>query len=62
MTDERLNSLLNRALDEALVAHVVKLFAIWMTDDSGQPARAATGCRKAIKAWRDACNTIDAME
>ena len=42
------------ALDEALKERIKSLFQVWMRDDTGQPDRAATGARQAIKAYRDA--------
>lgn len=38
------------------------LFAIWMKDDTGQPARAAVGARHARKAFINVMNAIEKRE
>jgi hypothetical protein len=60
--EERLKTVLNQALDEALRIHVVNLFSVWMKDDTGQPARARVGIEKAVYAWQHARKAIDGWE
>jgi len=60
--EERLNVVLNQALDEALRIYVVNLFSVWMKDPTGQPDRARVGVEKAVKAWQHARNAIDGWE
>jgi hypothetical protein len=54
-----IRSLLKDALDSALRDHVKHVFDVWMKDDTDQPARAATGVRNGIAAYRQACEAID---
>lgn len=41
----------NKAIDEAFHNQVVNVFAVWMKDATGQPARAVTGVANARKAY-----------
>jgi len=47
---ERIRTTVIEGIDEALKAHVVKLFDIWMKDSSNQPARAVEGMEVGISA------------
>ena len=53
-TRERLRSIMFDALDSALKSHIEHVFEIWLKDERGQPARAATGVRQGIKAHQSA--------
>ena len=48
---EKLRGVLLTALDEALRDHVTNAFAVWMRDNTGQPARAAVGIRNGMRAY-----------
>jgi hypothetical protein len=50
------------AIDEAFKNQVVNVFAVWMRDASGQPARAITGVTQARKAFAAARARIDERE
>jgi hypothetical protein len=47
---ERIRTTVIEGIDEALRAHVVKLFDVWMKDTSNQPARAIEGMEAGISA------------
>jgi hypothetical protein len=47
---ERIRTAVIEGIDEALKAHVVKLFDVWMKDTSNQPARAVEGMEVGISA------------
>src|SRR5262245_45411885 len=53
-TRERIRAIMIDALDEALKDQIKHLFETWMKDERGQPGRAATGARQAIKAHQGA--------
>ena len=53
-SDEQVRRVIQQGLDEAFEAQVQHLFSNWMKDESGQPARAANGIRKAVRAYRRA--------
>ncbi len=57
--DEDIRALMRNALDHALMAHIGKLYASWLADAKGQPARAANGVRKAVAAYRHAVVAIE---
>jgi hypothetical protein len=47
---ERIRTTVIEGIDEALKAHVVKLFDVWMKDTSSQPQRAIEGMEVGISA------------
>ena len=59
---ERLLQLDREAVDNAYRDQIMHLFEIWMKDDTGQPARAIVGVRKASKAYKDIMNELDRRE
>jgi hypothetical protein len=60
--DRRIFELDREALDNAYRERIERLFAIWLSDHSGQPQRAATGARIARKAYLDAQRKLDERE
>lgn len=49
--DERILALDTEAIDAAYREHVQRMYAVWMKDDAGQPARALNGVRHAQRAY-----------
>lgn len=60
--DARIIELDRQAADNAYREHIEKLFAVWMRDDTGQPARAAAGAHHGRKAYIDVQKAIDKRE
>jgi hypothetical protein len=58
-SDEQVRRVIQGSLDQAFQAQVSLLFSSWMKDEHGQPARAAAGVRKAVRAYRHAIVAID---
>jgi len=56
---ERLDELDIEAIDEAYKTQISHLFAVWMKDATGQPARAIVGAQAARKAYRGARTEIE---
>lgn len=56
--DARLEEIEREALDEAYRNQIVHVFEVWMKDETGQPARAVTGARRARKAYVEAMTEI----
>jgi len=50
-TRERIRRILLRAIDESLQQKIEDLFRVWLSDPTGQPARARAGVRNAIEAY-----------
>lgn len=48
---EKIRSLMLTAIDDAFRNHVEHVYEVWMKDDQGQPARAATGVRNGLIAY-----------
>jgi len=57
--DEQIRRVIQRGLDQAFQNQVERLFATWMKDEHEQPARAANGIRRAVRAYRHAIAAID---
>jgi hypothetical protein len=57
--DEQIRRIIQRGLDEAFQNQVEHLFSNWMKDEHQQPARAANGIRRAVRAYRHAIAAID---
>ena len=53
-TRERVRKLMIEALDDGLKQKIEDLFAVWLRDTTGQPARASNGMRTALRAYVDA--------
>jgi len=60
--DTRIIELDREAADNAYREHIERLFAVWMRDDTGQPARAAAGAHHGRKAYIDVQKAIDKRE
>jgi len=60
--DELIIKLDRDAAANAYREQIEHLFAIWMKDDAGQPARAATGARQARKAFIAVMEAIEKRE
>ena len=58
-SDDHIRQLIQASIDAAFQSQVVHLFTNWMKDDTDQPARAATGLRKAVRAYRRAIAGIE---
>jgi len=56
--DDTMRAIEMEAIEEAYRDRLVALFVIWMKDDSGQPARAIQGARKARHAFIAVMNEI----
>jgi hypothetical protein len=50
-TRERVRAIMMEALDQALKTKVEELFAVWLRDATGQPARAKRGMEGALLAY-----------
>jgi hypothetical protein len=50
-TREDLRNAMRAGIDQAMKAHTVQMFNIWMKDPTDQPARAISGMRNAVKAY-----------
>ena len=50
------------AVKQAYHDQVVHLFAVWMKDETGQPARATVGVRQARRAYIEAMTKIEQRE
>jgi hypothetical protein len=48
---DHVRDLMMKGLDRAMERHTQKVFDTWMRDPSGQPARAASGVRQAVRAY-----------
>jgi hypothetical protein len=55
---ETIRTIMADALDEALKAHVERMFEVWMKDDRGQPERAKTGVQNGISAYVKASKAV----
>ena len=55
-TRERIRRILLTAIDESLQQKVEDLFRVWLSDPTGQPARARAGVRNAIEAYLQSRN------
>ena len=51
-----------RAIEAAFQAQVQKLYQVWMADETGQPARAREGTKRAYKAYLGAMKRLDEVE
>lgn len=51
---ERIRKLMTEALDLALKQKIEDLFAVWLRDPTGQPARAVKGMEIALRAYTGA--------
>jgi hypothetical protein len=60
--DDRLIALEKEAADNAYRSQVEHLFAVWLRDSTGQPARATTGARHARKAYIDVMRAVEKRE
>ena len=56
--NDRINEIAFRALDHSLEQQIGSLFLVWMKDDTEQPARAATGVKRAALAYVHARQAI----
>ena len=56
--NDQVNKIAFEALDNALRDQIQRLFSTWMSDNSGQPARAAVGVRNAAFAYVHARTAI----
>src|SRR5262245_32146961 len=53
-TRERIRRILLAAMDQGLQQKAEDLFRVWLSDPTGQPARARSGIRNAIEAYLQA--------
>jgi hypothetical protein len=53
-TREDLRLAMRAGIDQAMRTHTARMFENWMKDASGQPDRAITGMRNAVKAYAGA--------
>jgi hypothetical protein len=60
--DEHIRSMMRRAVDQAFMARIGKLFDMWIVDSTGQPERAANGTKKTIAIYKEAVEIIDEIE
>jgi len=60
--DDTMRAIEREAVEEAYRDRLVSLFNTWMKDDTGQPARAIQGARKARHAFIDVMQEIEARE
>jgi len=60
--ESRLLELERAAIDDAFRAQITKLWAVWMSDEKGQPARAVTGATQARKAYTASMTEIERSE
>lgn len=60
--DDTLRAIEREAVEEAYRDRLVSLFNTWMKDDTGQPARAIQGARKARHAFIGVMQEIEARE
>jgi len=60
--DKHLFELDRQAIDVAYKEHVQQLFATWMKDATGEPARGAEGVRRARRAYIGAMEAIEKRE
>lgn len=60
--DQRLLALDREAIDNAYRSKVEALFTTWLSDPSGQPARAISGVQRARRAYVAAMVEIDKRE
>lgn len=58
---ERVRKLMLEALDESLKQKIQDLFAVWLRDATGQPARASKGLDSALRAYMHAFNSAEAF-
>lgn len=56
---ERLRMLALTALDSAFGDKIEQLWAVWLRDDAGQPARAQLGTKQAIRAYLHAHDLME---
>jgi hypothetical protein len=57
-TRERIRGIMVEALDDALKNQTIHLFEIWLKDERGQPDRARTGVRQALRAYLGARRAV----
>jgi hypothetical protein len=57
--DEHIKALDKRALNDAYIAYLKDLFAVWMRDKAGQPARMMRGAEQARQAYIEAFKAIE---
>jgi hypothetical protein len=57
--DEHIKALDKRALNDAYIAYLKDLFAVWMRDRAGQPERMMRGAEQARRAYAEAFAAIE---
>jgi len=60
--EKKINSMLQKGLDDALHDQIKHLFEVWLRDETEQPRRASVGARAAIRAYRDAVRALQDRE
>lgn len=60
--DKRLIELDRAAADEAYQHQIASLIAVWLKDDTGQPARATVGANRARRAYIAVMREIEQRE
>jgi len=60
--DFKLVDLDRQALDTAYMKKIEQLFSVWVSDDTGQPERAAKGALHAKRAYIEAQRALDMRE